>query len=167
MMQEQYWKELYQLKVHIHLIELLLERAERVDRVVKIILAVSSSVSIGAWAIWNHYSYVWAAIIATSQVLTAVRPFLPYSNRIKAYSPLIRELEELMIHSEYKWSAISNGELTTKQINKARFDLRCIKHKAIHKHIKTTIPTDLKLQKKAEEIAVNYLMNFYYQGALT
>lgn len=51
MVQEQYWNELYQLKTHINIVEHLLEQAEKVDRIMKIILAITSSVSIGSWAI--------------------------------------------------------------------------------------------------------------------
>lgn len=161
MIQEQYWKELYQLKTHINFIELLLEKAECIDRIVKIILAISSSVSIGAWAIWNEYSYIWATIIAISQVISAINPFLPYSGRMKSYSSLIRELEELMVQSEFKWYSISEGKLSSEEINKARFDIRSIKQKSLHKYIQTTIPTDLKRHKKAEQTASDYLNNFY------
>ena len=72
MVQEQYWKEIYQLKTHIAFLEFLLERAEVVDRTLKIVLAIASSSSIGAWVIWKDFSSVWAGIIAFSQVVSAV-----------------------------------------------------------------------------------------------
>ncbi len=78
-MQSQYWKELYQLKTHIGFIERQLEKSESIDRFLKIVLAIASSSSIGAWAIWNEYSWVWAGIIAFSQVITEITPFLPYT----------------------------------------------------------------------------------------
>ena len=52
MVQEQYWKEIYQLKTHIGFVELQLERSEGIDRALKIVLAIASSSSIGAWVIW-------------------------------------------------------------------------------------------------------------------
>ncbi|EPE5851646.1 hypothetical protein ACSKAH_004122 [Vibrio vulnificus] len=161
MTQEQYWKELYQLRVHITYIELKLEQAEWNDRAVKILLAIASSSSIGAWALWDSYSWIWAGIIATSQVIGAINPFLPYKNRLKAYSSLINELEELMVRSEFRWHAISQGELTSTDINKARFEIRTLKQKALKKHILTTIPTDIKLHEKAEASANQYFETFY------
>lgn len=161
MVQEQYWKELHQLKTHIGFIELLLEKSESIDRALKIALAVASSSSIGAWVIWNHLSWVWAGIIAFSQVVSAVNPFLPYKSRIKAYSSLLYELEELMIQAEFKWHAIAEGKLTATEINKARFEVRSTKQKSLKKHIQTTIPTNNKLHAKAEETASQYLANFY------
>jgi len=161
MTQEQYWKELHQLKTHIGFVELQLERAEERDRFLKIVLAIASSSSIGAWAIWNHLSWVWASIIAFSQVITAVTPFLPYKGRIKAYSALLSELEELMIQAEFRWHSISEGDLAPSEINKVRFTIRSAKQKSLKKHIGTTIPTDDKLHEKAEAAASDYLTNFY------
>jgi hypothetical protein len=161
MVQAQYWKELHQLKTHIGFIELLLAKSETIDRALKIALAIASSSSIGAWVIWNHLSWVWAGIIAFSQVVSAVSPFLPYKSRIKAYSSLLHELEELMIQAEFKWHAIAEGKLTAAEINKARFEVRATKQKSLKKHISTTIPTDYKLHTRAEEAAGEYLTNFY------
>lgn len=161
MVQNQYWKELHQLKTHIGFIELQLEKAESVDRALKITLAVASSSSIGAWVIWNQLSWVWAGIIAFSQVISAISPYLPYKNRIKGYSSLLHELEELMIQAEFKWYSIAEGKLTASEINKARFNIRASKIKALKKHIQTTIPSDSKLHQKAEESAIQYLKNFY------
>lgn len=161
MVQEQYWKEIFQLKTHIGFIELQLEKAERIDRGLKIALAIASSSSIGAWVIWNQLSWIWAGIIAFSQVVSAVSPYLPYKNRIKAYSSLLHELEELMIQAEFKWHAIAEGKLTAAEINTARFEIRSAKQKSLKKHIQTTIPTDGKLHSRAEQSARDYLNNFY------
>lgn len=161
MVQEQYWKELYQLKTHIDFIERKLEKSERIDRALKIILAIASSVSIGAWAVWSPLSWVWASVIAFSQVISAINPFLPYKNRIKTYSLLLNELEEIMIQAEFKWHSISEGKLTATEINTARFEVRLAKQKSLKKHIQTTIPTEGKLHAKAEASAQDYLNNFY------
>lgn len=161
MVQSQYWKEIYQLKVHIAFIELLLERSEKVDRSLRIFLAIASSSSIGAWVIWTHLSWVWGAIIAGSQVIGAIIQYLPYKSRIKAYSSLLNELEEIMIQGEFKWHAISDGRLTESEINEARFDIRASKQKALKKNIHTTIPTDCKLQDVAERSAMSYFNTFY------
>ena len=161
MVQEQYWKEIYQLKTHIGFLEFLLEKAEWKDRALKIVLAIASSSSIGAWVIWKDFSSIWAGIIAFSQVVSAVSPYLPYKSQIKSYSSVLHELEELMIQAEFKWHAISEGTLTETEINKARFDIRAAKQKSLKKHIQTTIPTDSALHAKAESSARDYFSNFY------
>jgi hypothetical protein len=161
MVQEQYWREIYQLKTHVAYIELLLERSEKIDRRLKMFLAIASSGSIGSWVVWSHHSWVWASIIAGSHVITAVNQYLPYQGRIKAYSALINELEELMLQAEFNWHSIAQGELSETEINEARFEIRGHKQKALKKHVSTTIPTDIKLHSEAETIANDYLATFY------
>lgn len=163
MTQEQYWKEIYQLKTHIRYIELLLEKSERIDRALQMSLAIASSSSIGAWVVWKEFSFIWAAIIAGSQVISTINRFLPYKGRIKSYSSLLHELEELMIQAEFKWHSIADGQLTAEEINKARFYIRSNKQKFLKKYIQTTIPTDKKLHTQAEDSAGEYFINFYHQ----
>lgn len=59
MIQEHFWKEFYQLKVHVNYVELHLGRTEMIDRGVKMFLAVTSSGSIGAWVVWRDYAFLW------------------------------------------------------------------------------------------------------------
>ena len=152
---------MYQLKTHIRFIGLQLEKAESIDRALKLALAIASSSSIAAWAIWTHISWVWASIIAFSQVISAINPYLPYRNRVKTYISLLNELEELMIQAEFKWYAIAEGELTATDINKSRFEIRAAKQRSLKKYIQTTIPANPRLQEKAERSASEYLSNFY------
>jgi hypothetical protein len=162
MLQKQYWREVYQLKVHINIVEMLLESSEKIDRTLKIILAVSASTSIGAWALWSHLSWVWGSVIASSQVITAINPFLPYRGRISSYAALLHELEELMIEAELAWHGIAEGERTKAEINKARFRIRAQKLKALKKHLGgSTIPNSDQIAAKAEDTANDYFRTFY------
>lgn len=103
MAQERFWKELYQLKVHINYVEAHVHEAEKYDRSLKIFMAVTSSASIGAWVVWKDLSFLWASIIALSQVIAAISPHLPFKERLKTYSSMLHELEELFIQAESKW----------------------------------------------------------------
>lgn len=146
--QHQYWLEMYQLKVHINFIELLLESDENVDRFIKIILAIASSASISIWAVWEQYPHIWATVIAASQVVNAILPYIPYKKRIKECSLLLPQLETLMIDCESKWNAVAKGELTAKQIHTFRFNIKKSKQQSINKYVKFVFPTDSKKQKK-------------------
>ena len=162
MAQERYWKELYQLKVHINYVEAHIHEAEKYDRHIKIFMAVASSASIGAWAIWRELSFLWGGIIALSQVLAAISPHLPYKTRLKTYSSVLHELEELFIQSEAKWHDIALDKHDENEINKARTSLRLQKHKILKKHLPTSvIPDDTEKAGKAEELALNYFSTFY------
>lgn len=78
-MQEKYWKYMVQIKAWIFYLDVYTEDSYRWDRIINIVVAIASSTSIAAWAIWQKYSFVWSIIIAISQVLTTIKGFLPYS----------------------------------------------------------------------------------------
>ena len=78
------WKQLFRVNVRSVYLEKLLKHNETTDRYINIFLAIASSTSIAGWALWNKYIYVWTAIIALSQVINAILPYLPYKERIKS-----------------------------------------------------------------------------------
>lgn len=160
--QDRYWKELHQLRVHVNYLELYMEHSEFLDKSVNIFLAVTSSSSICGWAIWNKYGFVWAIIIATSQLVSAVKQFLPYRTRLKAIAGLLREIEELSIYTEMKWFDVAEGHLTNEEINRLQYEVRSKKTKALHKHLGVnSLPKKEKLFEKAKESAGIYIHNFY------
>ncbi|MGV0985494.1 MAG: hypothetical protein ACOYB2_13155 [Limnohabitans sp.] len=162
MSQDHYWKEFYRLKVHLLYLELQLGRTEGIDRSLKIFLAVTSSASIGAWAIWKEMSSLWAVLIAGSQVLNAVRQYLPYKERLRSISGLIHELEELLLTVETKWLDIVNGDLTESEIRKALSNLRTLRYRALKKHFPDKVlPQDNGLFAQAEQQAQAYFQNLY------
>lgn len=162
MAQLRFWKEFYQLKVHVNYVELHLQRTEMIDRSLKMFLALSSSASIGAWVIWKELAILWAFVIAASQVVNIVRSYLPYKERLKALSGLLGEIEELAIYMEMKWLEVSSGRLSDEEINKLRYDIRMKKHKSLKKYFPANvIPENRKFLARAEESASNYFSTFY------
>lgn len=162
MAQERFWKELYQLKLHINYVEMHLCEAEKRDRCIKIFMALASSASIGAWVIWKDLSILWAAIIALSQVISAISPHLPFKERLKSYSAVLHELEEVFIQAESKWPEIASGKLNEEEINKARTTVRLQKHKILKKHLPSNVvPDDKDKAEKAETLALTYFSTFY------
>ena len=162
MSQEHYWKEFYRLKVHINYVERMLSKTENQDRAIKIFSAITSSTSIGAWVIWKEYALLWGAIIAVSQVLGAIRQYLPYKDRLRCYAALLIELEEIQLTVESRWIEISKGECTEAAIRKSLSDLRLKRHLAFKKHLPTsTVPEDGPLFEDAEKRAQAYFLNFY------
>jgi hypothetical protein len=139
-----------------------MEQSEFIDKSVNIFLAVTSSSSICGWAIWNRFDFVWAVIIATSQLVSAVKQFLPYRTRLKAISGILREFEELLTFYEMKWFDVAEGNLTDAEINKLQYEMRSKKTKILHKHLgANTLPTKGKLFEKAKDTANTYINNFY------
>lgn len=160
--QDRYWKELYQLRVHVYYLGLYFEQSEKLEKGINAFLAITSSSSICGWAIWNKYSFVWALIIAISQLITAVKQFLPFKKRMKAISSLLRDLEELLNFAEMRWFDVAEGRLTNEEINRLQFEIRKKKNKLLHKHLShQSLPEKKKLFNKAKEMAQTYVTNFY------
>jgi len=160
--QKRYWTELFELRVHVNYLELYMEQSEFIDKSVNIFLAVTSSSSICGWAIWNKYGFIWAVIIAASQLINAVKQFLPYRTRLKTAAGIMRELEELLTFAEMKWFDVAEGKLKKEEINKLQFEVRSKKTKAVQKHLGiNTLPTKEKLFNKAKKTAKIYINNFY------
>lgn len=160
--QERYWKELFELRVHVNYLDLYMEKSEFIDKSINIFLAVTSSSSICGWAIWNKYGFIWAIIIASSQLINAVKQFLPYKTRLKATCSILSELEELLIFAEMKWFDVAEGKLTEEEINKLQFDIRAKKTQSVQRHLgMNTLPEKEKLFCKAKKSAEIYIMNFY------
>lgn len=162
MAQERFWKELFQLKVHLYYVEAHIHEAEKYDRHMKMFMAVSSSASIGAWVIWKDLSLLWATIIAISQVVAAISPHLPFRERLNKYSPMLHEFEEIFIQAEAKWHDVALGKYDEDEINKARTNLRLQKQKILKKYLASTvIPNDSEKADTAEKLASSYFSTFY------
>lgn len=158
MIQQHIWVQLYRMKTHAVYADLLLAKTEAVDRSIKIFLAIVSSGSIAGWAIWKNADFLWGVIIAASQVLSAIREYLPYKERMKALSALARELDELATHTEIKWLEITAGELTDKEMRKLHADMLIKASGAAQKHFpNSAIPNVPTLMSEAEATATRYL----------
>lgn len=165
MIQQHIWRHLYRVKVHAVYLELLLARTEKIDRGIKMFLAFVSSASIGGWAIWRDAQFIWATLIAVSQVVNAVRPYLPYKERMKALAALARELDELAIHMEIKWLEIAVGEMSERDMRKLHADMLLKTSAATQKHFPSnSIPDVPTLLAKAEATATTYLSAHVIQG---
>ena len=151
------WKLLYKTKMHSIYLESVRAEDEQIDRNFKIVLAIASSGSIAGWAVWQDYSYIWAVVVAISQVLNVIRPIMPYKERMKALSSLAPELRELSIDMEVKWLLIKEGELTDEEMRKFYADMLKKIARAERKYIcSITIADNEKLLEKVENKAGNY-----------
>ena len=160
--QERYWQELYDLKVHATYLEIYLLKTEKIDKIVNAFLAVASSGSIAGWAIWKEYQIVWASIIVLSQFINAIKPFLPFSSRIKTISKALKEMELLSIEYEEKWFYIAEGEKTTEETHILRFEMKKKKLKIMTKYFTVDIlPDNEKYLEEAENIIQTNIENYY------
>lgn len=162
MAQQLYWYELFQLKLHINFLEKHIEDDETYACRIKIFMAMASSASIGAWVVWQDLSFIWALIIAISQVVAAISPHLRFHERLRAYPAMRNELGEVFIQAEAKWDDIASGKQTEAEINEARQALQSQRRKIEMTHLSTTVvASDEDKRAEAEQLAHRYFLKFY------
>lgn len=161
--QVRYWNQLKEFKTHVIYLHNYAAYSERWDKLANIFLAITSSSSIAAWAIWQQCQIVWAIIIALSQVVTAIKPFLPFKQRLKAICDLNDKLQEISLECEKEWFSVAEGERTDKEIHDLCIELRAKASSAERQCLKNVIlPKNIKILKNAEIEADQYLSNNYH-----
>ena len=94
------------------------------------IRAIASSGSIAAWALWKDYAFVWASIIAVSQVLDALKEVFPVTKRHKAASEHANSLGTILIDAQLEWEKIFMGIYTEVETVNLRHKLMKLQHDA-------------------------------------
>jgi hypothetical protein len=160
--QEKYWQELVQTKGQILYLQKYHERYERVNRWLEMVLAVVSTGSLATWVLVQQYPFVWGTIIVLSQVVTAIKPFLPYQKNMKHIFGLISELQDISLFIERHWYDVREGKLTEKEIHDLTIEIKERIMQADKKHFSDFIlPKNEKLLQLATSDANQYSENNY------
>lgn len=163
-MKELYWKYMVQVKVWELYLKAYMQRTYRWDRTIQIFTAVTSSSSIAAWAVWQQLSYLWAGIIAVSQILTAVKSFLPFGERLKLLPELKTDITSLYTMIEAGWYPVSRGMEET-EIHDRIYEYKNRLTEIQERHIKGMIlPERADLLKAAEKEAEEYFRLYFPQA---
>jgi hypothetical protein len=160
--QEKFWRELDQLRIHTTYIQSYFEKTVKIDRFINMLLAIASSGSIAGWAVWNQYNYIWAFIVASSQVINAIKGYLPYTKRLKALNAMSTEFECLFLSMENHWFNVAEGRLSDEEIHKLHMSIKEQRRLIVQKNIGAIdLPHNQTLMDEASKSAALYFNNFY------
>jgi hypothetical protein len=81
-----------------------------------IIACVFSFTGISTWYIWKQLPWLWAIIIGISQVINAIRGYLPFSKRIPIIKYYTYELECLINKVDTAWRKIDSNAYNFSEI---------------------------------------------------
>lgn len=156
-MKERYWKFMYQKKHRIFYLDLYREKYVLINIVLRCITALTSSASIAAWAIWKDFAYVWAFIIAVSQVISAIYEILPFKNRIIDMSALSSKWSGLYTQIEHEWYLIQNEEISDNDINDLITKYTQAWDAIDDNFFKNDVlPKNIRIENKSKEATKNY-----------
>jgi hypothetical protein len=159
--QAHYWREFVRLKRDSIYIGRYQAADEATDRYLNVFSAIASSASIGGWVVWQDHAIIWAVIIAASQVLTAVKPHLPYRTRLKSLAALCVDLESLSLVAETDWFKVSRGMIDEAEIHALTMALKTKAQRATTKAFGgATLPENSRLLHAADEATRHYMAVF-------
>jgi hypothetical protein len=163
--QLRFWNELTQLRGQIDYLCLYQLSCERVDRSLKMFLAVASSGSIAAWAVWRDFAMLWGGIIAASQLVSAIKSYLPFEKRLSASGELASKLEGLFVQWEGAWQQVADGGLSEREISDRITELKKVKVELENGCLKNNpLPDKPDLEKAAAKKAATYFKLVYQLG---
>jgi len=160
-MQNHYWNTLVQLKHDQNYVDLFLSRSTKVNNSINLFTALVSSSSIAGWAIWQRLSILWSIIIVTSQVINAIKDYLPYSKRVKNLTDIYIKLADLFNRMDFYWYDISNGNMTEEDIHAKLYEFRSERDKLDSRTIgNQNLPDSGRIRNKALELTRKYFLNY-------
>lgn len=95
--QERYWAEITQLRGQIIYLQKYRVESEASERKINFGIAAISSTSLAVWAVSQSVPWLWALLIAATQVFNSVKHLLPFEQRIEEIGNLNRELSNIAL----------------------------------------------------------------------
>lgn len=111
-LRERTWKNFINMKYKGYVVNLLYSKYQRWDRTINVFLAFVSCGSIATWAVWKEYPMFWAALIAISQVVNAVKPLFPYNKYVKEFGEKSLQLDSLNIDFERLFNQLQTDTIS-------------------------------------------------------
>lgn len=120
--QKAYWASMAHCKHELLCLEEVYRRTLRVNRVQKLVIALSSSAAAAAWSIWGFVPYLWSAIVIAGQFLLILTDVTPFQRRLFEASAITSELGVLYRKIERSWTSVAQGKMSADEILTLRED---------------------------------------------
>jgi len=160
---EQIWNTLYLSKYKSYLSDLLVVKYQKYDRGINLFLAICSSSSIAAWAVWDEFSFFWSIIIVASQVITVLKPYFPHNKYYTEYNKRSVEFSLISTELEILFRQLATAETDIKRIRTIEFDFNNLLrrlNKADEMGTDVIILVSEEMRNAAEQSTIEYLSNY-------
>lgn len=158
---ERIWATFCNMKFKGFILGMLVQKYQRLDRSINIFLALASSGSIAAWAIWKDFPLLWSSIIAISQVITTLKPFFPYYKVAKELNTRCLKMDLINIELERLWNKIQRGKLTEDILEQSYFDFGRSYAEILNFPDDLVFETSEKIKAEANIRMMNFLKTYY------
>ena len=96
----------------------------RIDFIMRCILTLTSLSNIAAWIIWNQFPVLHSVCIGCSQVISALRPSLPFAGRVVAIKHMHPEIKSLFDRVEFFWQTIEFKDVSDLDIINKEYEFK-------------------------------------------
>lgn len=118
------WYLLVDSKTNEKYSSLVVKKYQIYDLILNIFLALTTSSSIAAWAIWNKFSALWILIIGLSQVLMIIKPYFLFPKYIKVFNEKSIRWQQMTVELEQLWFELNEGNIKDKEASKTFFEFK-------------------------------------------
>jgi hypothetical protein len=160
-MRTQIWGALCNMQFKSFCLSILVKRYQHWERNINVFLAIASSTSIAAWAIWKITPIIWASIIAASQVLTVIKPYFPYFKYVKEFNLKCIRLELINIEFERVWYRLQNKKIDDDEAEELYYELRKQTSEILNFSDDTVFEVTSNVERKANEKMKYFLQANY------
>jgi hypothetical protein len=158
---EQIWSNLKDTKYKSFILGFLIDKYQRKERRTNVFLVFTSSGSIAVWAVWDFLPLLWSGIIASSQLVTVMKPLFPFSKYIKEFNKKYIQSQSLVMEFEKLFYKIRNNLIDDAVAVEFFFDLRKQQNEIFNFSEETIIDVSEKIKYKANLKMKNYLKRNY------
>jgi hypothetical protein len=159
-----YWRELGELTTAFFYYRHLRNSLRKTNQIAGITKAVATSGAIGGWLIWQQIPYIWASILALSQLLDVVKSVIPFNKNYQAASSVVASLDTILIDSQLEWEDIFSGRVSDRDIPRRCHKLMRLRTDAERKHFPAGHTPRSRLFDLAKSEARDYLSGRYGTG---
>lgn len=161
-MKERYWSMMCDKKFHILYLGEHHHQCITIERIINIGLTIISTGSLGGFFLWDNAQTLWATILVVAQVVTSIKPYLPYAKRAQEIEKAIIELTVVYEEIEEKWNDIYSDNVVNGDINTLYYQLCKKWDKADTKYlVNDSLPRIKRLVDKANEEKELYFKNTF------
>ena len=153
-MRDKYWamytdlkfKERYYCRYQTHV--------KRLNGALNGFCIIISASSIAGWSIWNQFPLLWGLLLATAQIIQAIKSLLPFSR------------QEIVNDIDHEWDSVTRLDETEKQAYDMISDKVCQRYHELytleHKYIGDTyFPISKHCEKAAAKDYERYFSHIY------
>ncbi len=156
-MRERVWNNLADIKFKSIYLNKVSNRAYHWGNAYSIFLAVASASSVAAWAVWEKYPALWAAIVAISQILHIIKPYMYFIKNDKEFIEMSLLFEGIYLSYEKLWYELQKEDFNSDEAENTFYENRQKELDISKNHKHVVCPNIASLISKADAETNNFL----------